>query len=42
MKITMNYIKEIVTGSPNDTQHQNKAHPKTRLIDCEQLAREQL
>ena len=33
MKIMMKYnsIKEIVTGAPNDTQHQNNAHPKTVL-----------
>ena len=28
-----NYIKKIVTGAPNDTQHQNNAHPKSSLID---------
>ena len=33
MKIMMKYdlIKEMVTGVPNDTQHQNNAHPKTVL-----------
>ena len=32
MKIMMKlkYIKEIVTGAPNDTQHQNNAHPKNQ------------
>ena len=29
--IKHNYIKEIVAGTPNDTQHQNNAHPKTVL-----------
>ena len=35
MKTMMVYnsIKKIVTGSPNDTQHQNNAHPKTSPID---------
>ena len=30
MKIMMTYnsINEIVTGTPNGTQHQNSAHPK--------------
>ena len=27
-------IKEIVTGAPNDAQHQDNAHPKTSPIDC--------
>ena len=37
MKIMMkyNYIKEIVTGAPNDTQHQSNAHPKNSPIDCD-------
>ena len=37
MKIMMkyNYIKEIVTEAPNDTQRQNNAHPKTCPIDCD-------
>ena len=29
-----NYIKEIVTWAPNNTQHQNNAHAKTSRIDC--------
>ena len=29
------YIKEIVTGSPNDPKHQNSAHPKHSPIDCD-------
>ena len=33
-EITFYSIKEIVTKAPNDTQHQNNAHPKTILIDC--------
>ena len=34
MKIMMkqNSIQETVTGAPNDTQHQNNAHPKTSPI----------
>ena len=45
MTIVMKYnsIKEIVTGAPNDTQHQNNAHQKTKQptnkqnspIDCD-------
>ena len=35
MKIMMklNSIKEIETGAPYDTKHQNNAHPKTSPID---------
>ena len=29
--IKQNYIKEIVTGAPYDTQHQSNAHSKTVL-----------
>ena len=37
IKIMMkyNYIKETVTGAPNDTQRQNNAHPKTCPVDCD-------
>ena len=30
-----NSIKAIVTGVPNDNQHQNNAHPKTSNIECD-------
>ena len=30
-----NYIDEIETGVPNDTQHQNNAHPKPSPINCD-------
>ena len=44
IKIMMeyNHIKEIVTGAPNDTQHQNNAHPKTSPIDCEKVTNNML
>ena len=29
-----NFIKELVKGTHNDTQHQNNAHPKSSPIDC--------
>ena len=29
-----NSTKEIATGAPNDTLHQNNAHPKNSPIDC--------
>ena len=37
MKIMMKYnsIREIVTGAPNDTEHQNNTHPKHSPIDCD-------
>ena len=37
MKIMVKYnsIEEIVTGAPNDTQHQNNAHPKNSPLDCD-------
>ena len=37
MKIMMKYdsIKGLVTGAPNDTQHQNNAHPKVSSLDCD-------
>ena len=28
-------IKEIVTGAPDDTQHQNNVPPKTSPIECD-------
>ena len=31
------YIKEIVTGAPNYTQHQNSAHSKNSPIDCDEV-----
>ena len=34
---TLNYIKEIVKGAPNDTPHQTDAHPKTSPRDCDGL-----
>ena len=45
VKIMMEWdsIREIVKGEPNDTQHQNNAHPKNSPIDCDwvQLANAQ-
>ena len=37
MEIMMKYnsIKEIVTGAPNDTQHQNNAYTKSNNVDCD-------
>ena len=38
VKIMMKYksIKEIVTGAPNDTQHQNNTHTqKSSPVDCD-------
>ena len=39
MKIMMrnNSMKETVERSPNDTQHQNNAHPKNIHIDCDEV-----
>ena len=36
MKIMMkkNFIKEIVKGAHNDTQHKNSTHPRASPIDC--------
>ena len=36
-----NSNKGIVTGAPNDTQHQNNAHSKTSNIDCDGGAADQ-
>ena len=43
MKIMMKYnsIKEIVTGAPIDTQHQNNAHSKSSPMDCDGGAADQ-
>ena len=30
-----NSTKEIATGAPNDTLHQNNAHPQKSPIDCD-------
>ena len=40
MKVIMksNYIKGIVKGAPNATQHHNNANPKTSPIDCDGVA----
>ena len=37
MKVMMKKIsiKAMVTGAPNDTQHQNKAHPQNSTIDSD-------
>ena len=37
MKIMMKYnsVKEMANGASNETQHQNKAHPKNSPIDCD-------
>ena len=33
--LKFSYIKELVKGTHNDTQHQDNAHPKSSPIDCD-------
>ena len=37
MKLIIKYnsVKDVVKVAPNDTQHQNNAHPKSSPIDCD-------